>query len=154
MNKETKAKDFEIDQLTDYIRFFFSVFVLGFISIIITGKLLTKIPACNIQYLKGSQFMKFNIGIVKLEANDGEVIVGLASYICIVLLVGSCIGKIIHDFFNNNFGTNLTQFEAICIFSAFCSLFISFILVLLHPKRKENLFNDKYDSQIDKLSNE
>lgn len=147
-------KDVNLEKIVTSIRFIFNVFVLGFISIIITGKLITQIPICKMEQLKGKQLIKFDIKTVQFQADGEEAVMGFASFLCIFLIVGLSIGLSIQKYFNEHFGTDITQFEAICLFSAFCGVFISFILKIIYSSigSKSLSFDSEYDKTIENLS--
>jgi hypothetical protein len=151
-NLKEKTGSITTEEWMSYIRFFFNVFVLGFISIIISGKLLTQIPACKIKALKGKQIMNINILILRLKATDDEVIIGLAAFLSVLFIIGLFVGDSMKLFFNNHYGTELSQFETICIFSSFCTLFISFILKVLLSSKNNDPYDKNYNDMIDKLS--
>lgn len=149
-----ELKDINLDNILTSIRFLFNVFVLGFISIIITGKLITQIPICKMEKLKGKQFIKFDIKIVRFDADGEEAVMGFASFLFILLIVGVTIGLSIQKYFNDHFGTDITQFEAICLFSAFCGVAIAFILKIIYSSigSKNLSFDSAYNETIEKLS--
>jgi len=151
-NSDNRIASGSINEYLSYIRFFFNVFVLGYISIIITGKLLSQLPICRLKILNGRQIMNIDILILRLKATDDEVVIGLASFLSVVLIVGLFIGKSMQTFFNGHFGTNLPQFETICIFSSFSVLLISFILKILHASFNKKTYDDHYNEIINNLS--
>ncbi len=154
MNKIDDKTEIPIDNLTVYIRFFFSVFALGFFSIMATGKLLTQIPVFKMDQLKGTQIIRLNIWIVKFQATGDEAVIGFSAFITVLVLIGLTIGQSVQGLINGNLGVNLTQFESICILSAFMGVIISFLLKVLHSTFRSQAinYNSKYSDAIDNLS--
>lgn len=69
------------DQMSTYIRWFFSCFVLSFIAIIISGLFLTQIPVFRMKSMRGNQLIRFITVIVNITAYGDAAVVGLGGFL-------------------------------------------------------------------------
>lgn len=111
------------------VKFIFSWIIVLPAAAIIAGKLLTKpIPFST----NTKQVLKIPLYIFKLEATDGEVIVGFTALLITLFFVGIIGGKDVHSIVQDNFGVDPGQFHAIFFFSALLTVIWASAIFLLH----------------------
>lgn len=149
-------KSINSSEITDYIRWFFNGYILSFVSIILSGKLLTQIPAFRINLVRGRCIIRFFTYLIDMSACGDEVIVGIGSFISVLFLTALLGGIKVQIILLECFGIEVPQFESLCIFSSFLLLIISFVLNLLYSSFSKNVGNypPEYKDQIDTLSKE
>jgi hypothetical protein len=126
-----RIKDDSTEVLSDALKFIFSWVVLLSISVIVSGKLLALIPGFK---LAGQEEQKFQVklpGVLNLWAKDQEVTLGFALFLVQFFLIGIFAHHMVYRIIQADFGINLGQFNAICAFSAFSSVFLSSMVLLM-----------------------
>ena len=68
--------------------------------------------------------------ILKFEAKDDEVILGFTAFIITLLVVAVLGGENAYQFFVRRFGIDPGHFNALCVLSAFATVFWSFLAFL------------------------
>lgn len=149
--------DEHITAATAFIKFIFSWVILLPIAIIVSGKFLTKPIFFSVNT---KQLFKIEIGILKIQATDEEVILGFAGFIITLFVSAMYGGKDVYELVKGRFGIDPGQFNSLCIFSSFsmvvwsCALFFIIELArhfLSGPREKELIERDKL---IEKLRKE
>lgn len=139
-----------------YIRWFFTGFVLSFVSIIISGLLLTQLPVMRLYSMKGESRMRFLTYFINITATGDEVIVGIGGFITVLVLCGLIGGGQVPLLLAHNYGLQLAHFESLCIFSSFLLLITSFLLNIVYKTLsycgKNNSNPSEYDKTIEKLA--
>ena len=144
----------DLSYIAVYIRWFLSCFVLEFIAIILSGQLLTQIPAFRISSTKGRHTIRFYTVIVNVTAYGDEVIVGISGFIVVLLTMGLLLGRQIPALLTERFGIDLGHFEALCVFSSFVLMFVSFVLKVFYAVTYVNAVDtpESYEQSIDRLA--
>jgi len=118
-----------VDEITIFLKFIFSWLMLMAIAVIITGKLLSK----PINYgTDTKQVLKIPLKIFNIEANGGEVILGFACMLVMLLIVAVFGGVQVYEMVKTNFGFDPGHFYAICFFSSLLSVAIASIFFVSH----------------------
>lgn len=160
MAEAEKVKDaatkFSNAEFTDYIRWFFTGFVLSFVSIILSGKLLTQLPVFRLNLVRGNSTMRFPTFFINLSAVGDEVIIGIGGFISVLFLTAIIGGGEVPKILLSRFGLELAHFESLCIFSSFLLLISSFIAKILYSAFSRSIGNypPEYAKQIENLSKE
>jgi hypothetical protein len=114
-----------IEVIQQILKFVFSGLVLGYIAIIVTGKLLAH--AFPGRRMTG-QWLRLPLYIVNINAENEEVILGMAGFITTLVLVALLGGEVFYAFFVRRIGFDLGQFNTLCTASAFFSVIWSAVI--------------------------
>ncbi len=137
-----------LTMIGEVLKFLFSWIVLLPIGVIVSGKLLAqrfRLPDNMPQQLK----IQLR-GVVLIQSNNGEVILGFAAFIITLLLIGVSAGRDAYEFFSSHFGIDPGFFNALCILSSFTAVLWSAAIYLIsaQPRPSETAEHEKL---IDKL---
>lgn len=144
-----------LEWVGDVLEFIFSWLVMLAIAVIVTGKLLSK----PINFGADSkQLLKIPLGIFNVEANGGEVILGFASLMFMLLIVALLGGADAYLLVKTNFGIDPGHFHALCFISSLISVMFATVIFLVHyifTLAPKNTFVDdpvRYNKIIDKIA--
>lgn len=116
-----------IAAIAEVVKFIFSWVILLPIAIIVSGKFLTKPVSFTVN---SKQLFKIEIGILKIQATDEEVILGFAGFIITLFISAMYGGKDVYEVVKGGFGIDPGQFNSLCIFSSFSMVLWSCVLFL------------------------
>jgi hypothetical protein len=128
-NLTLTTSDQAISVLTTIFKFVFSWIVLLPIGVIVSGKFLAQRFK-----LAGEAPQQLRIqlkGVVLVQSNNEEVILGFAAFIITLLLLGISAGRLAYDFFLTHFGVDPGQFNSLCVLSSFSSVLWSSLVYLV-----------------------
>lgn len=156
LTKSTNGASSQIDYATAVLSFIFSWVVLMPIAVIVSGKLLSKRVQLRV---KSEQLFSINLlYILRIRAQDDEVILGFTGFIVILLLVGLVAGPQSYTVVKSNFGIDPGQFNSVCLMSSFLTVACTLMLyicapVIVYDGEPENgPTQEEYDRTIEQVA--
>ena len=139
------------------IKIVFSWVILMPIAVMVSGKLMAQTVKLSGQH--GQLFQISIPKVIKIRANNDEVILGFGLFIVLLAIDGMVAGQVLYRLIVTNFGIDPGHFNALCIFSAFASVFLSGFVYGLSGcvallRRRGDPQLRKYEQTIERLAAE
>ena len=145
-----------LEWIDPFIKSVFSWIILMPISVIVTGKLLSKPINFTVN---STQLFQIPLKILVVQATQGEVVLGFSGFIITLFGLAVFDGVGIYSIVKTNFGIDPGQFNSLCMFSSFATVVWSFAVFLIHAffsgSGSASFVEDvkRYDDQIQRLEN-
>jgi hypothetical protein len=121
----------DVSLVDSVLKFSFSWIGLMPAAIAVSGILLRHIPGCRLSHQEHHLIGIPLWPVYYIKATGDEVIFGIGLFITEFFLLGLTAGHQIYSIMRAGFGVNLGQFNSICAFSAFSSVILSFIVLMM-----------------------
>jgi hypothetical protein len=143
------------DALSHAISFIFSWIILLAIGVIVSGKLLSQ--RLKLKTGAGQVFRIPVKGVLIIEANGAEVVLGFTFYLLSVFALGATSGVGLQSWVRVHYGIDPGQFNALGFISSLVSVAVSFVVYLV-AAIPASVFGRRsvarHDSLLDKITRE
>jgi hypothetical protein len=122
----------QVNIIQTFILFIFSWIIIMPTAVILSGKLLAprlKLPAWSEQTFD-IKIPPIGPTMYRVNANNGEVVVGLSSFLLCLLILAMTAGPAAYEKFRINFGIDPGHFNSLCVFSSLIQISCCFIIFI------------------------
>jgi hypothetical protein len=122
----------DLNIVSAVLKFGFSWLGMMPAAIAISGIFIRHIPGCQLTDQKHHLIGIPLWPVYRIRATGDEVVFGIGLFIAEFFLLGLTLGRQIYAIVRSGFGLDLGQFNSICAFSAFSSVLISFLALMIY----------------------